>query len=104
MFSNLLPHILEHYQTELDETRQALAQKPGDELLDEYAQQMAIAVADWKAIISRTHSDAIIFRRQRSAWQRRNASYDDMTELGQKIHALACNELDALDAVDHRQR
>ena len=39
-------------------------------------------------------------RRWRSAWSLHNASYDDFTEPGMSIHAMASNELAALKAVD----
>lgn len=61
MSADFLPSILKHYQTELDDTRRALAQKPQDEPLDEYLREMQIAVADWDAIINRTAGPTALF-------------------------------------------
>ena len=99
MSADFLAAILKHYQTELDDTRQALAHSPHNELLNAYAHQMETAVADWDAIVNRTASAIAFMRRRRSAWERYNASHDDFTEPGMSIHALATNELAALDAV-----
>ena len=98
--AELLPAILSRYQTELDESRQVLEQNPHNDLLNEFVRQMTIAVADWSAIINGAPGTMALARRRRSAWERRNASQGDMTELGMRIHALACNELAALGAVD----
>ena len=100
MSADLLPAILQHYQAELDDTRRALAQDPHNELLDEYAHEMQTAIADWDAIINRTASTMAFRRRWRSAWNRHNASYNDLTEPGMSIHAMASNELAALKAID----
>ena len=102
MSADLLPAILQHYQAELDDTRRALAQDPHNELLDEYAHEMQTAIADWDAVINRTASAMAFIRRRRSAWNRYHASYNDLTEPGMSIHAMASNELAALKAVDPR--
>lgn len=101
MSAEFLPAIAEHYRAELDATLQALENKP-DNVLQEHARQLDIAIKDWDAIINRTASDMAFARRRRHAWRMHNASRDDLSEIGQRCHALASNELAALDAVDPR--
>lgn len=101
MSAEYLPAIVDHYRAELEATNRSLVRQP-DDVLQEHARQLDIAIRDWEAITKRTASEMAFVRRRRHAWMLHNASFGDMTELGQKSHALASNELAALDAVDPR--